>query len=114
MFGLQCGVPNLWGASPLCCSHSVTMLEKQKKVEEASLTRNRTRCRAASDEYRRFQVLGISGRGFHVVAKEYGIPSVWLRLFNRGEYLEGLDSTDIDDDSSDEESSMGILVLCKL
>ena len=48
-----------------------------------------------------------SWRGFNDVAREYGIPPVWLRHFNKGEYQEGLHSTDADDDSSDDESSTG-------
>ena len=81
--------------------------EKQQKVEGAILVRDRTRYRDARDEYRRCQALGIAGRGFHAVARDYRIPLVWLRCFNRGECQEGLDSTDADDDSSHEESLMG-------
>ena len=91
-------VASLWASS---------MLKRQQKVEDDNLPRNRTRYKAAKDEYRRCQALGIPGRRFHDVAREYGIPSAWLYCFNRGEYQEGLDSTDADHDSYDKESSRG-------
>ena len=50
--------------------------------------------------------------GYHAIAKEHRIALVLLRHFNKVEYQEGLDSTNVDDDSSDEESSMGDFQFC--
>ena len=83
------------------------MSKRQQDIEDASLARDRTRYRDARDEYRRCQVSSIAGRGFHAIARDYGIPPVWLRPFNKGEYQASLDSIDVDDDSSDEKSSTG-------
>ena len=58
-------------------------------------------------ENSRCRALGIPGRGFHVVAREYDVPPVLLCRFINREHQEGLDSTDVDDDSSVKESSMG-------
>ena len=65
---------------------AVTMSKRQQEVEDATLARDRTRYRATRDEYRRCQTSGILGKGYHAVARDYGIPPVWLRHFNRGEY----------------------------
>ena len=59
----------------------------------------------AMEEYIRCRPLGILGRGYCTVARDHGIASVLLSCFNKGEYQEGLDSIDADDDSFDEESS---------
>ena len=60
---------------------AAAMSERQHEVEIASLARDRARYRAARDEYRRCQALGIPGRGYHAIAKDYGIPPVWLCHF---------------------------------
>ena len=69
--------------------------------------RLRVRHRNAREEYIRCRALGTPGMGYRAVAKKHGIAPVLLSRFNKGEYQEGLDSADSDDDSSDEESSMG-------
>ena len=71
------------------------------------LGRIRIRSRTARDEYSRCRALGIPGRGYRVVARDYGISPVLLRCFFNGEHHEGLDSMDTDEGSSDEESSTG-------
>ena len=86
---------------------AAAVVEKQQEVDDCRLARNRVRYRAAIEEYRRCRGLGLPGRGFRSVGREYGIPPVWLRRFFNGEYQEGLDSTDADEGSSDEESSTG-------
>ena len=58
-------------------------------------------------EYNRSRALGILGRGYHVVDRDYGIAPVLLRHFFNREHQEGMDSTKTDEGSSDEESSMG-------
>ena len=86
---------------------AAVMSEGQQEVEDAKLARDRTRYKDARDDYRRCQALGIQGRGYHTVAKDNGIPPIWLSIFNKEEYHEGLDSIDANDDSSNEESSTG-------
>ena len=69
--------------------------------------RLRAKYKNAREEYIRWRALGTPGMGYHAVARKHDIAPVLLRRFNKGEYQEGLDCTDADDDSSDEESSMG-------
>ena len=69
--------------------------------------RLRVKYKNARDEYIRCRALGTLGMGYRVVARKHGIAPVLLSRFNKGEYQEGLDSTDADDDSSDEASSTG-------
>ena len=66
------------GVDAVASLHADTMLEKQQEVEEARLGRIRVRYRATRDEYSRCRVLGIPGRGFCVVAREYGIAPILL------------------------------------
>ena len=59
-------------------------LEKQQEVEEARLGKIRIRYRAVRDEYSRCMALGILGRGYRIVAREYGIaPLLFCRFINR-------------------------------
>ena len=69
--------------------------------------RLRVRYRNGREEYIKCRALGIPGRGYRAVASRYGIAPVLLSRFKKGEYQEGLDSTDADGDSSHEESSTG-------
>ena len=69
--------------------------------------RLRVKYKNVREEYIRCRALGIPGRGYRAVARDHGIVPVLLSRFNKGEYQEGLDSIDVDDDSSDEESSTG-------
>ena len=59
------------------------------------------------EEYSRCRALGILGRGYCVAAREYGIALVLPRRFLNKEPREGLDSTNTNKGSSDEESSTG-------
>lgn len=43
---------------------------------------------------------------------DYNIPLVWLSRCNKGEYLEGPDSSDAEEDSSDEEFSASVFEFC--
>ena len=63
--------------------------------------------RAAREEYSRCRALGIPGRVFRAVAREYEITLVLFCRFINREHQEGLDSTDADECSSDEYFSMG-------
>ena len=69
--------------------------------------RLRVKYKNAREEYIRCRALGIPGRGYCAVNRDHGIALVLPSRFIKGEYQEGLDSTDADDDSSDEESSTG-------
>ena len=46
----------------------------------------RIRYKVARDEYSRCRTLGIPGRGYFVVAREYGIAPVLLRCFINREH----------------------------
>ena len=82
-------------------------LLKQQEVEEAVLGRIRVSYRVARKDYSRCWALGIPGRGYCVVAKEYGTVPVLLHHFITREHQEGLDSTEADEVSLDKESSTG-------
>ena len=69
--------------------------------------RLRVKYKNAREEYIRCRAIGIPGRGYRAIARDHDIAPVLLGRFNKGSYQEGLDSTDADDDSSDEESSTG-------
>ena len=60
--------------------------------------RLRVRYKNAREEYIRCRALGIPGREYRVVARDHGVASVLLSGFNKGEYQEGLDSTDANGD----------------
>ena len=51
--------------------------------------------------------LGILGKGYCAVARDYGIALILLHRFLNGEHQEDLNSTDADEGSLDEESSTG-------
>ena len=82
-------------------------LEKKQDVEEARLGRIKVGYRNAREEYSICMALGILGRGYCAVARDYSIAPVLLCCLFNGEHQEGLDSTDADKDSLDEESSTG-------
>ena len=93
------------GGDTVASLRAAAVSERQQEVEDASLARDRTRYRDAKDEYRRCQALGIVDKGFHSIAWDYGIPLVRFCHFNKGQYQEGPDSIDTDDDSSTELST---------
>ena len=59
----------------------------------------------AREDYSKCRDLGTPGRGYRVVARENGIEPILFHRFFNGEHQEGLDSTDADEGSSNEESS---------
>ena len=71
------------------------------------MDRLRVRYKNAREEYIRCRALGTPGMGYCAIDEKHHIALVLLSRFNKGEYQEGLDSTNADDDSSDEESSTG-------
>lgn len=76
---------------------------------------NRDRCKVAILKYDRCRGLEIAGRGWCVIAREYGIVSTWIRRYFNRKYQEDLDASEGMKDSSGEESFMGdILFMCEI
>ena len=96
-------VASLWAGAALV---------KQQEVEEARLGRLMVRYKNEREEYIRCRALGTLGMGYRAVARKHGIALVLLSRFNKREYQKGLDSTEVEDDSSDEESSTGDFKFC--
>ena len=91
------------GGDAVASLQAGTALVKQQEVEEARLGRLKVRYRNAREEYIRCRALDTPGMGCHAIDKKHCIVPVLLSRFNKGEYQEGLDSIDADDDSSNEE-----------